>query len=151
MSNPLSVVADDTRCSDSPSPWYRDGLRFSCTGCGECCTGSPGYTWLSVDEARAMAAYLKIEFDAFCSEYVRHVGDRLSLKERPVSYDCVFLKDKKCTVYPVRPKQCQTFPWWPEVVESEETWKEEARRCEGICNDADVVPFDHIQSQLCEP
>ena len=26
-------------------PWYRDGLRFQCTQCGNCCTGDPGVVW----------------------------------------------------------------------------------------------------------
>ena len=24
-------------------PWYNDGLRFTCTRCGHCCTGEPGF------------------------------------------------------------------------------------------------------------
>ena len=32
--------------ADSPE-WYRDGLRFECTRCGACCTGAPGYVWVT--------------------------------------------------------------------------------------------------------
>jgi len=35
----------------------------------------------------------------------------------------VFLKDKQCTVYPVRPAQCRTFPWWKENLSSKEAWR----------------------------
>src|SRR5262245_18529291 len=24
-------------------PWYQDGLEFTCTRCGKCCTGEPGF------------------------------------------------------------------------------------------------------------
>jgi len=44
-------------------PWYQDGLRFKCTGCGQCCTGSPGYVWVSPEEAEAMAKHLKIPLE----------------------------------------------------------------------------------------
>ena len=35
--------------------WYADGLRFSCTQCGNCCTGPPGAVWFNEDEGKAMA------------------------------------------------------------------------------------------------
>jgi hypothetical protein len=37
-------------------PWYKDGLRFTCTGCGDCCTGAPGYVWVNKEEIEALAA-----------------------------------------------------------------------------------------------
>ncbi|MFM7740581.1 MAG: YkgJ family cysteine cluster protein, partial [Planctomycetota bacterium] len=27
-------------------PWYKDGLRFQCSQCGDCCTGGAGYVWV---------------------------------------------------------------------------------------------------------
>lgn len=131
-----------------PSPWYSEGLRFQCTGCGQCCTGSPGYTWVNEDEIIAMADYLKISVDAFTQKYVRIVGERLALLEDQQNYDCVFLKDKKCSVYPVRPKQCQTYPWWANNLKTPADWNEAARFCEGINSQAPVVPFETIQENL---
>ena len=63
-------------------PWYEEGLRFKCTGCGECCTGSPGYVWVSPTEAEAIAKRLGIPVEEFIKKYTRRVGDRLSLTER---------------------------------------------------------------------
>jgi len=31
-------------------PWYRDGLSFSCTQCGNCCSGPEGYVWVDEEE-----------------------------------------------------------------------------------------------------
>ena len=42
-------------------PWYREGLKFACTGCGECCTGAPGYVWVNKSEMAALAAAIGIE------------------------------------------------------------------------------------------
>jgi Fe-S-cluster containining protein len=130
-------------------PWYKDGLRFKCTECGQCCTGSPGYVWITQSEAEAIAKFLKIPMDEFLRKYTRPVGNRISLKEHSKAYDCVFLKGKKCQVYGVRPKQCRTFPWWKENLESPERWKETAARCEGIDHvEAPLIPLGEIQNSL---
>ena len=129
--------------------WYKDGLRFKCTGCGECCTGSPGYVWVTSTEAEAMAKFLKIPIEEFMGKYTRQIGNRISLKEHPKSYDCVFLQGKKCQLYHVRPKQCRTFPWWPENLKSPERWKETAARCEGVDHpDAPLISLGDIQKEL---
>ena len=39
-------------------PWYGGGLRFTCTQCGNCCTGQPGYVWISKKEIRGYVALL---------------------------------------------------------------------------------------------
>jgi Fe-S-cluster containining protein len=130
------------------APWYKDGLRFGCTQCGHCCTGSPGYVWVNETEIADMAEFLKISPDEFIKKYTRKIGTRLSLKEDSKTYDCVFLKGKLCQLYNHRPKQCRTFPWWPENLASPETWKEAATRCEGIRDDAPLISLPEIQKSL---
>ena len=126
--------------------WYKKGLRFKCTGCGECCTGAPGYVWLSAQEIDEIAAHLNISKEEFLSRYTRSVFGRRSLIEDKTTFDCVFLKDKKCNIYSARPKQCRTFPWWRENLTSLDSWKEMAERCEGVDHpDAPVVPFETIE------
>ena len=135
----------------SKLPWYKEGLNFSCTECGQCCTGSPGYVWIDADEIAAMAKTLKISEEEFVKKYTRRIGNNLSLLENNKTYDCVFLKERRCMVYKARPKQCRTFPWWPENLSSPEAWKEAAKRCEGINHkDASVVPLKVIEEQLSE-
>lgn len=131
------------------NPWYKKGLRFKCTGCGGCCTGSPGYVWVSPSEAEAMAERLNIPLEEFLKKYTRRIGNRVTLKEHPKTYDCVFLKGKRCELYDVRPKQCRTFPWWSENLKSSDDWKETAARCEGIDHpDAPLISLEEIQKYL---
>ncbi len=128
--------------------WYQKGLRFTCTGCGKCCGGHPGYVWVDEEEMEAMASFLKISLQEFKQKYVRRVGKRYSLIESKTNFDCVFLKDKKCQVYGARPTQCRTYPWWPQNLESPEAWQETARQCEGIDHpSAPVVDNEAIEEQ----
>lgn len=129
------------------SPWYAQGLNFKCTGCGQCCTGSPGYIWVNEEEIQHIARYLNLRIDEFSRRYLRRVKGRLSLLELPKSYDCIFLKDKKCQIYPVRPTQCRTYPWWPQHLTSEKEWREAASCCEGIQPEAPLVPLATIEEQ----
>lgn len=143
MSNSLTVIQEPNE------KWYAKGLRFSCTGCGKCCTGAPGYTWVTLDEIVAIAAYLQLSIDQFAARYLRQIGDRYSLKENFVTHACVFLQDNKCQIYPVRPEQCRTFPWWIENLESEEAWQNAARRCEGINHPgAELVSSETIEQNM---
>lgn len=132
---------------EEEKPWYADGLKFKCTECGKCCTGEPGYTWISEEESSKIAAYLKISLEEFNKRYVRIVNRKPALLECHQTYDCIFLEDKKCQIYPVRPKQCRTFPWWPQHLKSREAWEQAARFCEGINAQAPTVPYETIQEQ----
>lgn len=114
-----------------PEPWYAAGLTFGCTACGKCCTGVPGYVWVTAQEIERLARFKGQSVARFTREHVRRVGKRLSLIERR-NGDCVLLKDGKCTVYPVKPTPCSTFPFWDGPLASPQAWQETAARCEGI-------------------
>ena len=142
--SPLHVVSE--------KKWYKDGLRFQCTGCGKCCTGFPGAVWVTEEEIECIAEYLNETIVDTLQKYTRVISDdgRRSLQEVGKKYDCVFLKDKKrCSVYEVRPKQCRTYPWWPSVIESETSWNEEKNICEGIDHpDAPVITEAEIRQNM---
>lgn len=115
--------------------WFDKGLVFSCEGCGHCCSGEPGFVFLSAEEIEAISNFLSLSQDDFLSLYTRWIdrGDyyNLSLKEH-ANYDCVFLKDKRCEIYPVRPNQCRTYPFWPYLMEERALWEAEKEACPGI-------------------
>ena len=135
-------------------PWYGQGLRFTCSQCGNCCTGGPGFVWISREEIVRLAGFLRITPEETVEKYCRKVDGKWSLKENRNSagnYDCVFLKEDKvvvgpgarggeavvrtrrrCGVYEVRPLQCRTWPFWPENLWSRKTWDHAARRCHGM-------------------
>jgi len=113
----------------------RQGLRFECSQCSFCCTGSPGHVWLGPSDIDALCAFLCMDFERFAREYCVYVdtGGAFSLSLREKSgYDCVFLEGGRCSAYEARPVQCRTYPFWEEILESEARWKDEARYCPGI-------------------
>ena len=126
----------------SSKPWYREGLSFSCTRCGDCCTGVPGYVWVEPTEIEALAQHLGLSVDSFGERYLRTVGRRYSLIEKPGG-DCVFF-DKGCSVYPARPTQCRTFPFWRSNLKSERAWDEIADECPGI-GQGKLFPVEEIE------
>lgn len=112
------------------SPWYREGLRFSCTRCGHCCQG-PGYVWVDEEEVAALAEHFSMDIDVFQKVYTRKVGRSRSLREQ-ASDDCIFYdKDQGCLVYEVRPRQCQTWPFWEHNLQTPQDWKGAQQRCPG--------------------
>ena len=127
----------------SSKPWYREGLSFSCTRCGDCCTGAPGYVWVESAEIEALAKHLGLSVDSFGERYLRKVGRRYSLIEKPGG-NCVFF-DKGCSVYPARPTQCRTFPFWRGNLKSERAWDEIADECPGI-GQGKLFPVEEIEA-----
>jgi Fe-S-cluster containining protein len=115
--------------------WYETGLHFECTQCGNCCSGVPGYVWVNEREIEEIAAYLKMSLDEFGKKYLRRVGRQVSLIELP-NYDCVFLQRMEngvgCSIYPVRPKQCQTWPFWDDNLKSGNEFNRRTSRCPGV-------------------
>ena len=132
------------------SVWYAGGLKFECTQCGNCCSGLPGYVWVTVADMERMAGYLRVGFEEFTRTYVRKIGERYSLMEK-FNYDCVFLtRDGKgksgCSVYPVRPMQCRTWPFWTDNLKTPEKWKGAGVRCPGMRDEgAPVYELGHIE------
>ncbi|MBD3420861.1 MAG: YkgJ family cysteine cluster protein [Chitinivibrionales bacterium] len=110
--------------------FFDEGLRFSCCGCGSCCTGDPGAVYLSNEEAACIAFALELALDEFYKCYTRNLHGKCSLQERHDG-SCIFY-DNGCTIYPVRPGQCRTYPFWFSILRSPERWRRESRYCPGI-------------------
>ena len=134
----------------SESPWYADGLQFTCTQCGDCCTGEPGCIWLDENELRAIADHTGMSIGEVKYQCCKIVGDRLSLREH-ANGDCVFLdaKTRRCSIYPVRPKQCRTWPFWNSNLQSRETWNAVQCRCPGA-GQGEFVSLEEIREMAAQ-
>lgn len=129
--------------------WYKGGLRFECTQCGNCCTGEPGYVWVSREEIRRISLFLGRDDEWLDQHQLRRVGFKYSLTERP-NGDCVYLvKDahgqRMCSIYPVRPLQCRTWPFWSVNLKTPGAWAEAAGMCPGM-NNGRTYSFEEIEA-----
>lgn len=142
-----------TPSSTSHDEQAQPGLRFSCTQCGNCCSGPPGYVIVNDDEAASLAATLNLPLERFLAEYCEETSLGRSLKERPSAhgFDCIFLDRQSfpgravCSVYLARPAQCRAWPFWPSLLRSREAWEQGKRTCPGM-DKGQLYPPSHIRT-----
>ena len=129
------------------APWYASGLRFECTECGNCCTGSPGFVWVNREEIENLAAVLGEDPESFEEKYVRKIGVRKSLREFP-NGDCVFFdaQQRSCTFYAARPRQCRTWPFWDSNLRHPGQWQQACEACPG-CGRGRLYELGEIETQ----
>lgn len=129
--------------------WYREGLPFECVpGCGRCCTGEPGYVWVTPEEIKALAVAGGMEVAQFEESFVRQVGKRKSLVEH-ANGDCVFFDSntRHCLIYALRPRQCRTYPFWDSNLRTPEAWQQACEACPG-CGQGPIIPLEEIQTRM---
>jgi uncharacterized protein len=132
---------------ETEQPWYQDGLKFTCTQCGKCCTGEPGYVWVSDEEIDKLAANRGMKRNEFVAIYTYKARGKVSLREKP-NGDCTFYDSNRgCTVYSVRPIQCRTWPFWESNLTSPEVWANTEAICPGS-GEGKLIPVEEILSRV---
>ena len=125
-------------------PWFKDGLKFTCTECGNCCTGAPGIVRVSDEEIANIAQLLDKPLGEIKLFHTRSIPGGTSLTEF-ANGDCTFFdpKTRKCTIYDARPAQCKTWPFWNSNLEDKETWEAVEMICPGS-GEGELVQLDEI-------
>jgi uncharacterized protein len=129
------------------NPWYKSGLPFTCTQCGDCCTGDPGFVWVDDAELAAIAEFLGEPIEEVRGLTTRTTARGRTLREK-ANGACVFYeKGRGCTIYAVRPAQCRTWPFWESNVASPETWRQTCEVCPGSGR-GELIPAEEITRRL---
>ena len=130
--NPSHESASKPTSSGGSQPWFQDGLNFTCSQCGDCCTGAPGVVWVTDEELREIADYLNKPIGEIRLFHTRLVRGRMSLTEF-ANGDCTFFDPEKrhCKVYKARPIQCRTWPFWNSDLASPAAWEGVCETCPG--------------------
>ena len=113
---------------------FEKGIKFKCQGSSNCCVsrGSYGFVFLSKKDLKKLAKFFAIPIKKFELEYCQKTNDFTHLKEINKNGNCIFLDNKRCSVYKSRPTQCRTWPFWANNMNSK-TWnKEVINFCPGI-------------------
>ena len=111
------------------------GIRFKCQGSGNCCVsrGSYGYVYLSKKDIKTLSIGLKTTQKKFIKNYCDETDGFIHLKElKKNKGNCIFLIDKRCSVYKSRPIQCRTWPFWPENMNTKDWNNDIAKNCPGV-------------------
>ena len=78
---------------------------IDCTQCANCCkTISPQ---VNKADIKRISAFLEIAETEFIEKYLKLDENE---KHEMNALPCPFLKDDKCSIYEVRPKDCRDFP-----------------------------------------
>jgi Fe-S-cluster containining protein len=130
--------------------WYAEGLRFSCTRCGNCCRNHGDYAFvnLSPRDLAEIPRFLGISAEEFSARYcTKEPGHFPTL--RMDAPQCPFLDaNSRCTIYSVRPMQCRTWPFWRANLADEATWNGPVReRCPGI-GAGEILSQERIEVQV---
>ena len=114
---------------------YKNGIKFECQGSGKCCVsrGTYGFVYLSEKDIKRFSKYFKLSIKKFKKKYCQVTEGFIHLIEKSeLNGDCIFLKNKKCSVYISRPSQCRTWPFWNENM-NVKLWNEDISiNCPGI-------------------
>ena len=126
------------------------GIRFECQGSGNCCVsrGAYGFVYLSKKDIKKLSIGLKTTEQNFIKNYCDKTDGYIHLKElKQNKGDCIFLTNKKCSVYKSRPIQCRTWPFWPENLNTK-TWNNEiSKNCPGV-GKGKIVSKENILKQV---
>lgn len=103
---------------------------FECTQCGQCCKGFGG-TYVDAEDIEALAAYLKIAPVAVKQKYLSPSGSGLVLAQGADGF-CVFYRDNRCRIHPVKPHMCRAWPFIEGVLVDVSNWDAMATTCPGM-------------------
>ena len=113
---------------------YKLGIKFECQGSSNCCVSrnSYGFVYLSNKDIKKLSIFTKLSIKDFEKLYCEKTNGFIHLKEKNKNGNCLFLKEKKCTVYKARPTQCRTWPFWGENMNQKKWNQELSKFCPGI-------------------
>ena len=130
--------------------FWENGVQFQCQGSGNCCVsrGGYGYVYMTLEDRRRMANVLGLTTRAFTSKYCDQEDGTWKLANSAEG-DCMFLKNKRCSVYEGRPTQCRTWPFWPETLKPKTWTGEVAAFCPGV-GKGKIWSREEVEAQLKE-
>lgn len=67
-----SNVNDNAVSNSNVKPFWYDGLKFGCTGCGRCCQNE-GEVWMDSDEVTRLVMSMKLPIEDLLDNYVEEV------------------------------------------------------------------------------
>ncbi len=118
-------------------------MRFLCqAGCIRCCE-QKGFVYVSRDDIARLAEHLGITRAEFKRRYLCGRPSLWRLR-KPRKKQCPFLLADGCSVHLVKPLQCSSFPYWPELLADAGERRDAAQYCPGM-NQGSPVNIAHAR------
>jgi hypothetical protein len=106
-------------------------MRFQCQpGCIRCCE-QKGFVYVTREDIARLAGHLKITQAEFKRRYLCGTAPLLRFRKQRQK-QCPFLLSNGCSVHEVKPLQCKSFPYWPELLDKASERREAAEYCPGM-------------------
>ncbi len=112
--------------------FYKNGIRFECKQCGNCCNVQ-GYVFIFPKDLERLVENSGFTLEELQRTYLSTV-DGYTVFRDAGSGACIFWDhiEKKCRIYEARPTQCRTFPFWKTLLYKKKKWDEETKACPGV-------------------
>ncbi len=120
---------------------------FTCQQCGDCCQGFGG-TYVSNEDIKKIADFLKIDEKAFIKKYCVPSGSRYVLNQGS-DEKCIFF-DGLCSIHHVKPYMCRAWPFIETVVNHPENWNAMANSCPGMVKNVPAKKIKEIVAKEIE-
>jgi len=86
-----------------------DNIPFECIKCGKCCRWN-GYVFLTDSDIDYISKHFKKNKEDWVEENTKKVNNKIVLKNKKDSKDCIYLKDNECIIFDIKPEQCNEYP-----------------------------------------
>jgi hypothetical protein len=106
-------------------------MRFQCQpGCIRCCE-QKGFVYVTQEDIARIAKHFRLSRTEFRRRYLCGSAE-LPRFRQPWHKPCPFLLATGCSIHEVKPLQCSSFPFWPELLNSSKERRETAQYCPGM-------------------
>ena len=112
--------------------FYKDGIKFECKQCGNCCN-IEGYVFIFKEDLNRILEKTDFTMSDLQTSYLSTVDGYTVLRDKGTG-SCIFWDEaiRGCKIYEARPTQCRTFPFWKTLLYNEKKWEEGTADCEGV-------------------
>jgi Fe-S-cluster containining protein len=102
---------------------------FSCQQCGECCHGDKGIL-VTPEEAEKLAAFLNLTPEELQRRFL--IESPMGPQVATQNGACIFLKDNRCQVHPVKPRICREWPFLQALLDHADEFEAAKEACPGL-------------------
>ena len=95
----------------------------------------PGYVFLTWEELEAMSEHLGLSVAETREQYGVNWDPEWACwtVDATDGKGCTFLDGRRgCSVHAVKPSQCRSFPFWPELLDEAAGWEKAKGYCPGL-------------------